>query len=345
MENKVLGCTETCPLCNRICEGDLNHKHEHNASIYGHGIINIHNSDDSKTNREERYNWVNKISEKVGYYRKMRLKFCHEEFKYDQKILVKNEKINYDDYKKNMISNWNRLKSKSITNKKKTFIHLSSIFWKKFKDHHCNKIHNYVSYKIPYYFIFFTEESVFLKTINNSSRYMDKAIDIFEKINTHHKKNIIDIYFLWFRDQITSYKENKYINKNKNKETKHNYIKDPNTFHRDTIKNDKNIKTDFRFFLNKIKEGINKYPNYNHIILFVIFNLNNIKINDIKEKIFHVILNSKNQYRIIIFYKFFSEQFQEKLEKILGHSVEFIKLRFFYFCEIHKKIFSLLNKN
>ena len=216
----IIGCTNKCPLCNRICELEANHKGNHNANFFGHGIINICSSYDPNFFVFYLNKAIKFISKKkINIYKKMKLFFCHDKFDPKENILINNEKMNFEKVKKKFfLDEWDL---STLTNFKKdqnynTFNKLCIRFWKKFRKIYCEK-HNYDIPENQFSFTFFGEQSIFFSEKKNKTFQKD-FYDLKQHIEKQNKKNVTQI-ILFKNSNIIQYvaeKKKNFLIKNKN---------------------------------------------------------------------------------------------------------------------------------
>ena len=188
LTRECIGCTERCPCCNRICEGEAGHEGQHHLKFSGHGIINLFNKNDDKNIKIDIQGCLEKYKKKAGKflenllncilgeclknrleisdYNKMKLEFGHEQSV--RNAVIKNRLVNFK-FEMNQHNDWSfKVSPKNPSNfQQHVFSSFVSCFWKKLKEHHC-KLNLYKFEKTPINFTFINFKEMIFEKYNIS---------------------------------------------------------------------------------------------------------------------------------------------------------------------------------
>lgn len=131
-----IGCTEKCPCCNRLCEGQKGHEGKHSCHSFGHGIMNIHLAN---TEKKQKFSQNNILG--WGSYLPMGFKLCDQVWgENDEIVLLQSREIKWVDVKKMYKDrNWDFKKGNQSGDNEhqKKFKEVCKNFWKSYGQMHC----------------------------------------------------------------------------------------------------------------------------------------------------------------------------------------------------------------
>ena len=276
---KKIGCKELCPLCNRMCELELYHERNHNCSILGHGIINIHLKNNVKTKRSNLYNFLCVRGAIFKNFGNITMEFhsCDLVYNKNTQISYGSEREIFSNLKNKELKSWKINESKNNKSKKTNLKVFLKKFWKKYGENHCKiNFYKFVGLNNPINVcLFYSKKEENINNENYKESIYSLKNDLEKHILNMNSNNNFDFYNINMFNEGNKCKLTLLTNINKTEENEFIHI------------NKVRLKYNFKIFDDIIKENVEEKKNYKNYYFFALEDFDRICFNSIKNNIFY----------------------------------------------------------